>query len=329
MSDDRTTLITTHREPNYGIYSESQPLNTDDAITTDDQKNIEEDQCRSTTKILAFATFLIALSIGGYFTADLLANKGESVKLIRLNINTQHYNNIINAYDNIDITQDIRVNYMPQQGQNQQTQTQGQGQGQAAGRLPQQGQQQSQFGDSNTDNGKGKKGMDTGEFSMMKVTNCDKSSDISMDSETYQTDIRAVANYMKTYWNSYQLLINNEIAQLSNGDPLDPTCLQEKFEEGEVLCKDVTCVYDGECIDKTAWDAVTICKYMYFDIGSLRHQERANRRACIASMLVNEWSDSCWKHDHISNEMKMATFKWWKIMFTVSDDWELDNCPCN
>eukprot|EP00483_Globobulimina_turgida_P007591 UN07606 len=149
-----------------------------------------------------------------------------------------------------------------------------------------------------------------------------------MDLETYQTDIRAVANYLKTYWESYEMLIMDQVKQLLNGDSFDPTCIQQQFEEGEVVCKDITCVYDGDCISKTVWDAVTICKYMYFDIGSLKHQQRADRRACIASMLVEQWSESCWEHDNISNQMKIATFQWWKLIFTVSDQWELNDCPC-
>eukprot|EP00483_Globobulimina_turgida_P005459 UN05469 len=155
--------------------------------------------------------------------------------------------------------------------------------------------------------------MDNGDFSMMKVRNCDKSNDMSMDSETYQTDIRAVANYLKTYWDSYQMLVMEQVQQF------DPSCIQQQFEEGEVVCKDLTCVYDGDCISKTVWDAVTICKYMYFDIGSLKYQQRADRRACIASMLVEEWSESCWEHDNISSEMKIATFKGWELIFYVSE----------
>merc|ERR1719245_1952591 len=159
-------------------------------------------------------------------------------------------------------------------------------------------------------------------FSMIKVINCDKAGDVSDDGTTYQEDIRAVANYLKTYWLSYSDSISGQVMTLSNGEPMDPQCIQQQCEEGEVVCKDVSCIYDGQCLWKTTWDSVGICKYFYFDIGNLKQQTRADRRACIASMLVERWTDSCWQHDDIVDEMKGATFDWWKSIFTVSDEWE-------
>eukprot|EP00486_Rosalina_sp_Unknown_P000090 CAMPEP_0201566018 /NCGR_PEP_ID=MMETSP0190_2-20130828/5511_1 /ASSEMBLY_ACC=CAM_ASM_000263 /TAXON_ID=37353 /ORGANISM="Rosalina sp." /LENGTH=214 /DNA_ID=CAMNT_0047984175 /DNA_START=389 /DNA_END=1030 /DNA_ORIENTATION=+ len=174
-------------------------------------------------------------------------------------------------------------------------------------------------------------GGQSGDFSMMKVINCDTDNDYSDDKETYQSDIRAVANYLKTYWISYASSVTSDTGQ-------DPTCLQDKFEQGEVVCKDIQCVYNGDCVWKTEWDAIGICKYYYFDIGTLKHQERADRRACIASMLVEQWSQTCFEVDEdgtpysvssgsppadkvledddeiedeaMSHKMKQATFKW-------------------
>eukprot|EP01084_Bolivina_argentea_P051881 95371_1 len=273
------------------------------ASGSDDQKiNDSDDRCRQTSKLLGFAFFLIVLSIGGYFTADLLANKGESLKLIKPSNDHDDMD-----YISIDLSQDIRFDAMPvSNGAN----------GQPQQRIP-------SASSGNTDQ------TENSDASMMKVTNCGQTYDVSADSESYQTDIRAVANYLKTYWVSYSSFMVSQMGTLSNGEALDPSCLQQKFEEGEVVCKDMQCVYNGECILKTTWDAVAVCKYMYFDIGGLKQQARPDRRACIASMLVEQWSESCWEHDHITNEMTDATFKWWKMTFTVSDDWELENCPCS
>merc|ERR1712003_172820 len=366
-----------------------------------DEKNSEdpEDKCRNTTKILAFATFLIALSVGGYFTADLLANKGESVKLItpttkqHNTLGDPHINGFYEDYGQsdqqyIDYSQSSQsaeqqneqysedVDYgqpdqhpgdygygqsdqqyseqyeqppyeqQPQQqypgnygqsdqsypGQYGQSQSGQYGQSQSGqyGQPPNQ-QYPGQYGQSQQSSsyGMADKG-DTEGFSMMKVTNCDEKTDISNDGESYQSDIRAIANYLKTYWTSYEESVSNDdqiLALSPEGQVLDPSCLQRKFEEGEVVCEDVSCIYDGNCIWKTSWDAVNICKYYYFDIGELKQNERADRRACIASMLVEQWSQSCWEQD-ISNEMKQATFNWWKQIFTVSEQWELEDCPC-
>lgn len=102
-------------------------------------------------------------------------------------------------------------------------------------------------------------------------------------------------------------------------------------------------LYSNECVWKTEWDSIGICKYYYFDIGSLKHQQRADRRACIASMLIEQWAQSCFdvnddgtskynddvsEEDTMSYKMKVATFTWWKQIFTVSDDWTLNDCPC-
>jgi len=430
MSDDTTTLITSHTSPHYGIGESGL-----------DEKNSEdpEDKCRNTTKILAFATFLIALSVGGYFTADLLANKGESVKLItpttkqHNTLGDPHINGFYEDYGQsdqqyIDYSQssqsaeqqneqysgdygqsdqqyidygqsseeqnseqppneqypenvgqsDQQYSEQPPNGQypgdygqsdqqyseqyeqppyQQQPQQQypgdygqsdqsypgqyeqpqqppnnqyGQSQSGQYGQPPNQ-QYPGQYGQSQQSSsyGMADKG-DTEGFSMMKVTNCDEKTDISNDGESYQSDIRAIANYLKTYWTSYEESVSNDdqiLALSPEGQVLDPSCLQRKFEEGEVVCEDVSCIYDGNCIWKTSWDAVNICKYYYFDIGELKQNERADRRACIASMLVEQWSQSCWEQD-ISNEMKQATFNWWKQIFTVSEQWELEDCPC-
>merc|ERR1712003_48281 len=358
-----------------------------------DEKNSEdpEDKCRNTTKILAFATFLIALSVGGYFTADLLANKGESVKLItpttkqHNTLGDPHINGFYEDYGQsdqqyIDYSQSSQSaeqqsaerqyseqapneqypgdydqsdqqyseqppneqypgdfgqsdqSYPGQYEQPQQPPNNQYGQSQSGqyGQPPNQ-QYPGQYGQSQQSSsyGMADKG-DTEGFSMMKVTNCDEKTDISNDGESYQSDIRAIANYLKTYWTSYEESVSNDdqiLALSPEGQVLDPSCLQRKFEEGEVVCEDVPCIYDGNCIWRTSWDAVNICKYYYFDIGELKQNERADRRACIASMLVEQWSQSCWEQD-ISNEMKQATFNWWKQIFTVSEQWELEDCPC-
>ena len=84
-----------------------------------------------------------------------------------------------------------------------------------------------------------------GDFSMMRVINCDDTRDISDDKESYQSDIRAVANYLKTYWNSYAQSIAAEIQTVTKGDVIfNPLCLQDKIENGEVVCRDNTCVYE-------------------------------------------------------------------------------------
>jgi len=294
MGNDSSTLITSHRHANYGGNSH---------ISGEEQKISEEERCRNTSKLLAFATFLIALSIGGYFLADLLANKGKSLKIAApMEHNIDLDDNVVDSDDTIPMV-DVRAHV---KGLNN--------------ALP--GHRfDLHFDDEQVDDSK--EG-----FSLMKVTNCDKSADISDDGTSYQEDIRAVANYLKTYWLSYSSSISSVVQELSNGDAMDPQCIQQQCEEGEVVCKDVSCIYDGDCLWKTAWDSVGICKYYYFDIGNLRQQSRADRRACIASMLVERWTDSCWQHDNISDQMKSATFDWWKQIFTVSDEWTLENCPC-
>merc|ERR1719411_765372 len=304
MNHDTSTLITSHRTASYGNYSH---------VNGEEQKRSDEERekCRNTSKLLAFATFLIALSIGGYFLADLLANKGKSLKIAAP---TQH--NTVDLDDNPLFATDNDEQHQPIPMMDLRPNIKGSKHSVAPGHRF-----DLHYDDEPDDSKEG--------FSMMKVINCDKSGDVSDDGTTYQEDIRAVANYLKTYWLSYSDSISGQVTQLSNGDPMDPQCIQQQCEEGEVVCKDVSCIYDGQCLWKTTWDSVGICKYYYFDIGNLKKQTRADRRACIASMLVERWTDSCWQHDEISDKMKEATFNWWKQIFTVSDEWTLDDCPCS
>lgn len=224
-----TTLITTHTSAQQ-YYGDSGTQ-----ATNGEQKEEQEDKCRNTTKILAFSTFLIALSVGGYFTADLLANKGESVKLQRPSNKQSNIYDIIDHdanYWSTDLSLDIKPQHIdslnklhpiihdgpikPHYGYNGNNAQQQPQSHQAPPRQPNGGQ--------------------SGDFSMMKVINCDQNNDYSDDKETYQSDIRAVANYLKTYWASYSSSVIADTGQ-------DPTCLQDKFEQGEVVCKDIQCVY--------------------------------------------------------------------------------------
>ena len=230
-TNSTTTLITTHTSAQH-YYGDSGTQ----ATSNGEQKEDSEDKCRNTTKILAFSTFLIALSVGGYFTADLLANKGESVKLQRPSNKQNNIYDIIDhdaGYWSTDLSLDIKPQHVdslnklhspltkPHYGYNGNVESHPEPH-QAPPRQPNGGQ--------------------SGDFSMMKVINCDQDNDYSDDKETYQSDIRAVANYLKTYWTSYSQSVTADTGQ-------DPTCLQDKFEQGEVVCKDIQCVYKlGYCL---------------------------------------------------------------------------------
>jgi len=322
MSNDTEAapLIATHRDSGYRLAS-----GEGGAWTHDEQRTNEEDRCRNTSKILAFSTFLIALSVGGYFCADLLANKGESIKIIAPSDNVEHNdhfylmgdlrpdnNGIFGQREISELRPDNKGIFNPKEIFEQNGPPQN-----APNKKP-----------PKPPKGKGEDQQNDDSLSTMKVTNCERSTDYSYDGESYQSDIRAVANYLKTYWISYSSSISNAVQTLSDGDSMDPQCIQQQFEDGEVVCKEAQCIYDGKCLWKEEWNAITLCKYYYFDIGGLRHQTRADRRACIASMLVEEWTESCSEHSNIATEMASATFKWWKETFTVSDDWELTDCPC-
>ena len=217
MNNDNSTLITTHRHASYGGNSSSY-------MSGEEQKISEEERCRNTSKLLAFATFLIALSIGGYFLADLLANKGKSLKIA-----APMEHNIDNDYDDDAVSipmVDVRPNIKGQGGLHRKPpKTPGH-------------HFDLHYDDEQVDDSK--EG-----FSMMKVINCDKSMDISDDGTSYQEDIRAVANYLKTYWLSYSDSVSGEVQELSNSSyPIDPQCIQQQCEEGEVVCKDVSCIYE-------------------------------------------------------------------------------------
>lgn len=224
MNNSSTTLITTHTSAQ-GYYGESGSVGQNNQQQVNNSQE-EEDKCRNTTKILAFSTFLIALSIGGYFTADLLANKGESVKLQKPtnkeNINIYDIIDHDANYYQTDLSQDVRLNadiiIPPKQHYYS-----------SNSYSPYQAPPQS---------GQGQKSSD--DVSMMRVINCDQDRDKSDDEETYQSDIRAVANYIKTYWISYEASIQTQTGT-------DPSCLTDKFEQGEVVCKDVTCIYELSC----------------------------------------------------------------------------------
>jgi len=309
-NDSNDAFVTTHTSAQY-LYGES-----GSAYNGEQKVNEEETKCRNTTKVLAFSAFLIALSVGGYFAADLLANKGNSVKLKEagndadiLPLETEE------AVLHTDVTQDIRADVYSSYGSYNPSWSYSYSSGSSG----------YQYQPESFPNGQ-QPAADKG-GSMLRVTNCDQKMDYSDDKESYQADIRAVADYLKTYWASYSTAIAADVEQDFLGQILDASCLQTKFESGEVVCADVKCVYDGECAWKTEWDSIGICKYYYFDIGNLKHQQRADRRACIAAMLVEQWTGSCYG-DSLSVELQQATFKWWKQIFTVSDDWELDDCPC-
>eukprot|EP00484_Ammonia_sp_Unknown_P018632 CAMPEP_0197046060 /NCGR_PEP_ID=MMETSP1384-20130603/21816_1 /TAXON_ID=29189 /ORGANISM="Ammonia sp." /LENGTH=233 /DNA_ID=CAMNT_0042477771 /DNA_START=89 /DNA_END=790 /DNA_ORIENTATION=- len=154
------------------------------------------------------------------------------------------------------------------------------------------------------------------------VENCALDEDISCDAKygcfSYQEDIEAVMDIIGARWDDYVEYIEDKTDAILDDDD----CVADKYLNRHLICTR-SCQKLGYL---TETKEANLCKNTFLD--SMKSTLRPYRRACIASILAQQFTTVCQGRGDAASQAEIATFTWWARNYGVSaSSWKHEDCP--